>query len=155
MNQTGWNSPVSQFTHVKILLLKMVDGWNPNFFNLEKHRFHILHFPNSTRLFTKPTGRHYTKYRFSPDIVINYNVGLTSTYTHTLTLSKPSSIFLFAIHWMPVERLMMTMVSIQWALFNFLRLASSCTWAGMAATTVVYFRCIEVGGRAKHYWDHQ
>jgi hypothetical protein len=33
-----------------------------------KHRFHILHFPHSTGLFTKPTGRHYTKYRFSPDI---------------------------------------------------------------------------------------
>jgi hypothetical protein len=33
-----------------------------------KHRFHILHFPNSTGLFIKPTGRHYTKYRFSPDI---------------------------------------------------------------------------------------
>jgi hypothetical protein len=31
---------------------------------------HILHFPNSTGLFTKPTGRHYTKYRFSPDIVV-------------------------------------------------------------------------------------
>jgi hypothetical protein len=25
--------------------------------------------PNSTGLFTRPTGRHYTKYRFSPDIV--------------------------------------------------------------------------------------
>ena len=73
MNQTGWNSPVSQFTHVKILLLKMVDGWNPNFFNLEKHRFHILHFPNSTRLFTKPTSRHYTKYRFCPDIGMDGN----------------------------------------------------------------------------------
>jgi hypothetical protein len=34
-----------------------------------KHRFHILHFPNSTGLFRKPTGRHYTKYWFSPDIV--------------------------------------------------------------------------------------
>jgi hypothetical protein len=29
----------------------------------------VLHFPNSTGLFTKPTGRHYTKYQFSPDIV--------------------------------------------------------------------------------------
>jgi len=37
-------------------------------FLFKKHRFHILHFPNSTGLFTKPTGRHYTKYRFSPDI---------------------------------------------------------------------------------------
>jgi hypothetical protein len=25
-------------------------------------------FPNSTGLFTKPTGHHHTKYRFSPDI---------------------------------------------------------------------------------------
>ena len=33
-----------------------------------KHRFHIFHFPNSTGLFTKPTGHHYTKHRFSPDI---------------------------------------------------------------------------------------
>ena len=32
-----------------------------------KHQFHILHFPSSTRLSTKPTGRHYTKYRFSPE----------------------------------------------------------------------------------------
>jgi hypothetical protein len=31
-------------------------------------KFHILRFPNSTELFTKPTGRHYTKYRFSLDI---------------------------------------------------------------------------------------
>ena len=47
----------------------MVAGWNP-FFAL-KHRFHILHFPNSTGLFTKPTGRHYTKWRFSPDIALD------------------------------------------------------------------------------------
>jgi hypothetical protein len=39
-------------------------------FHFSKHRFHILHSPNSTGLFTKPTGRHYTKYRFSPDIAI-------------------------------------------------------------------------------------
>ena len=44
----------------------MVAGWNP--FLFLKHRFHILHFPNSTGLFTKPTGRHYTKYQYSPDI---------------------------------------------------------------------------------------
>ena len=47
----------------------MVAGWNPLLF--PKHRFHILHFPNSTGLFTKPTGRHYTKYRFSSDIAVN------------------------------------------------------------------------------------
>ena len=33
--------------------------------------FHILQFPNPTGLFTKPTGCHYTKYRFSPDIAPN------------------------------------------------------------------------------------
>ena len=38
------------------------------FYFLQKHRLHILHFPNSTGLFTKPTGRHDTKHRFSPDI---------------------------------------------------------------------------------------
>ena len=44
----------------------MVAGWNP--FLFLKHRFHILHFPNSTGLSTKPTGHYYTKYRFSLDI---------------------------------------------------------------------------------------
>jgi hypothetical protein len=29
------------------------------FFLKKNHRFHILHFPNSTGLFTKPTGHHY------------------------------------------------------------------------------------------------
>jgi hypothetical protein len=37
-------------------------------FCLLKHQFHILHFPNSTGLFTKPTGRHYPEYWFSRDI---------------------------------------------------------------------------------------
>ena len=33
MNQTGWNFPTnSQFIQVKILLLKMVAGWNPFFY---------------------------------------------------------------------------------------------------------------------------
>ena len=36
-----------------------------------KHRFHNLHFPNLIGLFTNPTGRHYTKYQFSPDIEVN------------------------------------------------------------------------------------
>jgi hypothetical protein len=66
MNQTRWNPPISHFIRVKILFLKMVAGWN--LFLFSKHRLHILHFPNSTGLFTKPTGHHYTKYRFSPDI---------------------------------------------------------------------------------------
>ena len=38
------------------------------FFIFFKHRFHILHFPNSTKPFTKPSDRHYIKYWFSPDI---------------------------------------------------------------------------------------
>ena len=44
----------------------MVAGWNPLLF--PKHRFHILHIPNSTGLFTRPTGHRYTKYQFSPYI---------------------------------------------------------------------------------------
>ena len=32
MNQTGWNPSISQFIHVKIILLKMVPDWNPFFF---------------------------------------------------------------------------------------------------------------------------
>ena len=32
---------------VKIFLLKIIAGWNPFFF-FQKHRFHFLHFPNST-----------------------------------------------------------------------------------------------------------
>ena len=31
-------------------------------FNFLMHWFHILHFPNSIGLFTKPISRHYTKY---------------------------------------------------------------------------------------------
>jgi len=46
----------------------MVASWF--YFIFLKHRFHILHFPNSTGLFTKPTGRHYTKYQIFPDIVL-------------------------------------------------------------------------------------
>ena len=65
MNQIGWNPHISQFIRVKILL-KLVAGWNPILF--QKHWFHILHFPNSTGLFTKPTGHQYTKYRFFLDI---------------------------------------------------------------------------------------
>ena len=73
MNQSGRNPPISLSIRIKIHLLKMVAGWNPFFsffffFPIQRHWFHILHFPNSTGLFTKPTGHHYTKYRFSPDI---------------------------------------------------------------------------------------
>jgi hypothetical protein len=57
----------------------MVAGRNP--FLFLKHRFHILHFPNSTGLFTKPTGRHYTKHRFSPDIAPNQSPTL-GAHTH-------------------------------------------------------------------------
>jgi hypothetical protein len=34
-----------------------------------------IHFPNSTGLSTKPTGRHYTKYQFSPDITAEPYIG--------------------------------------------------------------------------------
>jgi len=70
MHQTGWNPPISQFVWVKPSSSKrLLDEIQFFFLN---HRFHILHFLNSTGLFTKPTGRHYTKYRFSPDIVAHH-----------------------------------------------------------------------------------
>ena len=73
----------------------MVAGWNPIFFL--KHRFHILHFPNPTGLFTKPTGRHYTKYRFSPDIEtigLKYKSTLDNTTPdHTTSTKLPSADF--------------------------------------------------------------
>ena len=43
-------------------------GKNPPQNGCRLHIFHILHFPNSTGLFTKPTGHRYTKYWFSLDI---------------------------------------------------------------------------------------
>ena len=49
----------------------MVAGWI-----CLKHRFHILHFSNSTKLFIKPTGRHYTKYQFSPDIGLRFTLDI-------------------------------------------------------------------------------
>jgi hypothetical protein len=54
----GKNPPLqeSKWLHVEILFLHIY---------FKKHRFHIPHFPNSTGLFTKPTGRHYTKGRFT------------------------------------------------------------------------------------------
>jgi hypothetical protein len=54
----------------------MIASWNP--FLFLKHRFHILHFPNLTGFFTKPTGHHYTKYRFCPDIASENWVGFLS-----------------------------------------------------------------------------
>ena len=48
----GKNAPPQNGCQLKSVSLK-----KKNF----KHQLHILHFPNST-------GRHYTKYRFSPDI---------------------------------------------------------------------------------------
>jgi hypothetical protein len=56
----------------------MVAGWNPLFFF--KHRFHILHFPNSTGVFTKPTGRHYIEYRFSRDIALIHGFQIVEFY---------------------------------------------------------------------------
>ena len=46
----------------------------------QKHQFHILHFPNSTRLFTKPTTHHYTKYG-SPKTLSSV---LRMTYMHII-----------------------------------------------------------------------
>jgi len=56
-----------------------------------KHRFHILHFPNSTGLFTKPTGRHYTTYRFSPDIDLG-------PPTHVSILNLECCLYIFCMY---------------------------------------------------------
>jgi hypothetical protein len=70
----------------------MVAGCNP--FSFQKHRFHILHFPNSTGLFTKPTGRHYTnKYRFSPDIAkFSFQSATWERDSHSTTSTSRRSI---------------------------------------------------------------
>jgi hypothetical protein len=48
----------------------MVAGWNPFFF-FKSTGFTSSTFSNPNNLFTNPTGRHYTKHRFSPDIASN------------------------------------------------------------------------------------
>ena len=64
------NLDISQFIQVKSSSSNY--SWLKSGFLLSlKHRFDILHFPNSTGLFTNPTSRHYTKYRSSPGIVPN------------------------------------------------------------------------------------
>ena len=72
--------------------LKFVFFYNFFYFYFKiKHQFHILHFLNSTGLFTNPTGRHYTKYRFSPDtgvlyksqIPLNWSIIFLKSWTST------------------------------------------------------------------------
>jgi hypothetical protein len=49
------------------------------------------HFPNSTGLFTKPTGRHYTKYWFSLDIGmhgISLNMLLAGSYKEKININS-------------------------------------------------------------------
>ena len=70
--RTKWYTALDESNRMKSPYFTIHPGKNPPlqsgcqlksiFF---KHQFHILHFPNSTGLFTKPTGRHYTKHRFS------------------------------------------------------------------------------------------
>jgi hypothetical protein len=75
--RTRWYPALDESNRTKSAYFTIRPGKNPppqngcrliSGFFFQKHRFHILHFPNSTGLFTKPTGRHYTKHRFSPDI---------------------------------------------------------------------------------------
>jgi hypothetical protein len=73
--------------------------WLPvaiRFFFFSKHRFHILHSPNSTGLFTKPTGRPYTKYWFSPDIAIE---------EYTSTEWKKNRKMMSTCNWLDLESL--------------------------------------------------
>ena len=76
----------------------MVAGLNP--FLFLKHGFHILHFPNSTKLFTKPTGCHYIEYQFSLDIAITmfcetnkfmHNIRLYEREEYLYNISSPTT----------------------------------------------------------------
>ena len=80
----------------------MVASWNPIFF--QNHRFHILHFPNSTGFFTKPTGRHYTKYRFSPDTAL---LDRMQNIVHFLTVWVNKSIICFFLRFCADEQLLL------------------------------------------------
>ena len=80
--RTRWYPTLNESNRMKSAYFTIHLGKNPppqnscelksffHFLFFQKQRFHIFHFPNSTILFTKPTGRHFTKYRFSPNIVV-------------------------------------------------------------------------------------
>ena len=82
--RTRWYPALDESNWIKFTYFTIHSGENPPpqngcrlkyvclFFCFKKHRFHILHFLNSTGLFTIPTSRHYTKYRFSLDIDMNW-----------------------------------------------------------------------------------
>ena len=79
--KTRWYPPLDESNRMKSTYFTIHPSKNPPpqngcwlksvIFLKKSTRFHILHFPNSTGLFTKPTARHNTKYRFSPDIASN------------------------------------------------------------------------------------
>jgi hypothetical protein len=74
--RTIWYHALDESNRMKSAYFTIHPGNNPPHQNgcwlksgfFFKHRFHILHFPKSAGLFTKPTGRQYIKYWFSPDI---------------------------------------------------------------------------------------
>jgi len=68
MNQTRWNLPISQFGQLKILLLKMVAGWNPLFLK--------------STSFTSPT------FPIQPDFPQNQPAAITLNTSFPLTLDK-------------------------------------------------------------------
>ena len=83
INSTGWYPALDETNQMKYAYFTILLGKNSSSSNgcrlksvfFFKARFHILHFSNSTVLFTKLTGRHYTKYRFSTDIASNTLIG--------------------------------------------------------------------------------
>jgi len=78
MNQTGWNLPISQLIRVKILLLKMVPGWNPLFFFQKAPISHPPLSQFNPSFHTKPTGRHYTKTPVLPGHRVKCKIPRTS-----------------------------------------------------------------------------
>ena len=61
------------------------------FLFFKKHRFHVLHFPNSTGLFAQPTGRrHHTKHWFSPRTLPGCSFTLESPWPSHCSFIYPS-----------------------------------------------------------------
>jgi hypothetical protein len=85
MNQTKWNTPISQFIRVEILLLKMVAGWHPVFFI--------------------STGVTSSTFPIQPDFSQNQPAAITLNTGSPWTLSQSMAIFLVTQGLEPKSRL--------------------------------------------------
>ena len=96
--RTVWYPTLDESNRMKSVYFTIHPGAKPSsskwllveiHFFYKKRQFHILHFPNSTGLFTKPIGHHYTKYRFFLDI----GLGPTQFSSINLNLAQLHQLF--------------------------------------------------------------